>query len=218
MQKKLEVAVIGLGKFGLTFGETLTNLGHKVIGLDLDPMRIQEAQDKLSLVYEANAINKDVLMQLELQDLDVVTVSVGNSMEASILVSLNLIEMGFDNIIVKAISPTHAKILQKLGIRRVIQPEAEVAALTARRIHYPGMLDFLPIGKGVLIQEVEVAHWAGKSLVDLNLRNNHGVLAAAIQPKGEANFQFVPDPQIPLNEGDKLLLIGNQGDVLALKP
>ena len=218
MQPKLEIGVIGLGKFGLTFGETLTNLGHKVIGLDLDPNRIQEAQDKLSLVYEANATSKEVLMQLELQDLDVVTVSVGDSMETSILVSLNLLEMGFDNIIVKAISPTHAKILQKLGVRRVIQPEAEVAALTARRIHYPGMLDFLPIGKGVLLQEVEIVHWAGKSLVDLNLRNRHGVLAAAIQPRGEANFRFVPDPKVPLNEGDKLLLMGNQDDVLSLKP
>jgi trk system potassium uptake protein TrkA len=218
MQTKLEAGVIGLGKFGLGLGSTLTELGHLVVGVDADPERVRAAQETFSRVYEANGTDMAALTQLRFQDLDVVAVSVGSSMETSILVTLNLQELGIRNIVAKAVSTPHAKVLRKLGVTRVIQPETDVAVHTAYRLHNPGMLDFLPIGRGVLIQELVVDSWEKKNLLELNLRNASEVLVAAVRGVGDSEYRFVPDPKKPFARGDKLLVIGTREAVISLKP
>ena len=217
MRKKLEVGVIGLGKFGLQLAGTLTELGHRVIGVDADEQHVRPAQEMLAQVYLADATNRTVLEQLRFQDLDAVAVSVGGSMETSILVTLNLQEIGVPKIIVKAVSAAHRKVLKRLGAHHVIQPEADVAIHTAHRLVNPGMLDLLPVGGGVLVQENVVDAWAGKNLLSLNLRTNSSILVAAVKHAGENEYRFVPDPNIPFGKGDKVLLIGKQDAVLALK-
>ncbi|MDR2051081.1 MAG: TrkA family potassium uptake protein [Deltaproteobacteria bacterium] len=218
MKTKLEVGVIGLGKFGLGIGSTLTELGHRVIGVDADPDRVRAAQEQFSQVYEANAADMAALTQLQFQYLDVVAVSVGSSMETSILVVLNLQELGLRNIIAKAVSGPHARVLQRLDVKRIIQPELDVAVHTAYRLHNPGMLDFLPIGGGVLIQELVVDAWEKKNLLELNLRDASGVLVAAVRGQEDTEYRFVPDPKKPFAKGDKLLVIGTQESVISLKP
>ncbi len=102
--KKLEIGIVGLGKFGLQLGRTLTGMGHTVVGLDTGEARVRLAQDVLAQVYQANAADIAVLQQLRFQDLDIVFVSVGDSMETSLLVVLNLQELGAHKIGVKAAS------------------------------------------------------------------------------------------------------------------
>ncbi len=218
MRKKLEVGVIGLGKFGLQLGGTLTELGHRVVGIDGNEHRVRLAQDMLSQVYHADASEKHVLDQLRFQDLDAVAVSVGGSMETSVLVTLNLQELGVPHIIAKAVSAAHKKVLQRLGAHQVIQPEADVATQTAHRLSNPGMLDLLPLGGGVLVQEITVDVWAGRTLLELNLMNRFGVLAAAVKKGAETEFKFVPDPNAPFAKGDKMVVIGKVDAVLGLKP
>ena len=217
MRKRLEVGVIGLGKFGMQFAATLMELGHRVVGIDESDIRVQKAQELLSQVYQADATEKNVLQQLRFQDLDAVAVSVGGSMETSILITLNLQEIDVPKIIVKAISSSHRKVLRRLGAHQVIQPEADVATHTAHRLTNPGMLDLLPVGGGVLVQESVVEAWEGKSLISLNLRNNSSILVAAVKKLAEDEYRFVPDPHLTFAKGDKVLLIGKQDAVLALK-
>ncbi len=218
MKKKLEVGIIGLGKFGLQLGATLTDLGHRAVGVDADEHRVHTAQDMFSQVYQGDAADLELLKQLRFQDFDAVAVSVGRSMEASILVTLNLQELGAPHIIVKAAGPEHKKVLTRLGAHQVIQPEADVAVQTAYRLSVPGMLDLLPLGGGVLVQEIAVDAWEGKTLKDLNLRTDHGVLVAAVKRAGEQEFEFVPDPVYRFGKGDELLVIGRQDAVLRLRP
>ncbi len=218
MRNKLEVGVIGLGKFGLQFGGTLTELGHRVVGVDAGEQRVRLAQDVLSQVYQGDASDKHLLDQLRFQDLDAVAVSVGGSMEISVLVTLNLQELGVKRIIAKAISAAHKKVLQRLGAHQVIQPEADVAVQTAQRLSNPGMLDLLPLGGGVLVQEITVDVWAGKNLLELNLMNTSGVLVAAVRRLQDPEFRFVPDPAAPFAKGDQLVVLGPQDAVLGLRP
>lgn len=218
MRKKLEVGIIGLGKFGGTLGATLAELGHRVVGVDDHESRVRHLQDVFSQVYVGDASDKSMLEQLRFQDLDAVAVSVGGAMETSILVTLNLQELGVRHIIAKAVSTEHGKILRRLGAHQVIQPEADVAVQTAHRLSNPGMLDLLPLGGGVLVQEIEVREWEGKTLRELNLMNTHGVLVAAVKRAGDTEFRFVPDADAPCTRGDKMVLIGSQDAVLALKP
>lgn len=218
MNKTLEVGVIGLGKFGFQAASTLVELGHKVIGIDSRPEVVRVAQDTLTRAFEANALDRAALEQLRLQDLDAIIVSVGESMESSILITLDLLELGAERLIVKAISPAHKKVLKRLGVHQVIQPEADAAVHTAYRLHNPGTLDFLGEGGGILIQELTVVAWAGKSLLDLDLREKHSVLIAAKRGPAQEEFEFVPDPKLPFAKGDRLLAIGRAEAISELVP
>lgn len=215
MRKKLEIGVIGLGKFGLELAATLTELGHRVVGVDASELKVRAARDYVAQVFVGDAMDRAVLTQLRFQDLDAVAVSVGGSMETSILVTLNLQEIGVKEIIVKSVSAAHRKVLRRIGATRVIQPEADVAVLTAHRLSHPGMLDLLPLGAGVLVLEALVNAWDGKTLVSLNLPNK-GVLVAAVKRRGEKDYRFVPDPSEPLTRGDSVLLMGERQAVMDL--
>ncbi len=216
--KKLEIGIVGLGKFGLQLGRTLTGMGHTVVGLDTGEARVRLAQDVLAQVYQANAADIAVLQQLRFQDLDIVFVSVGDSMETSLLVVLNLQELGARKIGVKAASIEHRKVLTRLGVDLVILPEHDVATHVAHRLANPGMLDLLPLGGGVLVQELVVDKWAGRTLLDLKLVNDYGVMVVAVKSVGGKEYRFVPQAHETLKRGDALVVIGKQEDVLRLVP
>ena len=120
MYKNKEVGVIGLGKFGLSLATALTDLGIKVVGVDVNPEYVRRAQDVLAQTFEADATDEKALSQIGIQDLERVIVSTGDSMEASILVVLNLLSIGVKNIWVKAISEAHERVLYKLGVPFVV--------------------------------------------------------------------------------------------------
>ncbi|MDL2321604.1 TrkA family potassium uptake protein [Desulfosarcina sp. OttesenSCG-928-B08] len=216
--KKKEVGVIGIGKFGFSLAQTLTELGHRVVGLDQDTDRVQRLSHDLAAVYSGDATDKSVLEQLRFQDLDTVVVSIGNSMESSILTVLNLLDLNVRELIVKAGSPQHAIVLRRLGVHQVVQPEMEIARQTAHRINNPGLLDFLTLGGGTLLQTVTVKKWAGKTLMELNLPTDHGIMAVAEKNKGDHDFSFVPFPRKVLEEGGQLVLIGPAAKIMALEP
>ncbi|WP_027187072.1 potassium channel family protein [Desulfovibrio cuneatus] len=213
MKKKLEVAVIGLGKFGLNLGASLVEQGHYVVGVDTSEQRIRIAQDMLSKVYVGDATDKQLLEQLRIQDFNAVAVSTGNSMEASILTVMNLLDLGVRHIIAKAISPEHQKVLRRIGVQQVIQPEVDVAIQTALRLTHPGMLDFLPLGGGIMLQELTVGSWAGQSLMELDLRNRYGVMVVAVKGVHDAEYTFVPAPTTRFSAGDTLVVVGKHDSI-----
>lgn len=218
MGKKLEIGIVGLGKFGLQLARTLVSLGHKVVGVDMSETRVHQAQDIIDQVYRADASDMSVLRQLRFQDLDCVVVSVGESMEASLTVILNLQDLKVSRIWVKAVNREHRKILKRLGVEEAVVPEVDVATMTAHRLDNPGMLDLIPRYGGILVQEFEVNLWAGKSLIELDLMNRHSVLVLAVRKEGEDVWHFVPRANTLLDKGDTLMLVGRQENVKELNP
>ena len=214
MGKKLEVGVIGLGKFGFALAERLVEIGHSVVGVDGEERAVRRAQTVLAQVYQADAKDKEALEQLGFQDLDHVMVSVGRSMEASILVALNLQELKVPKVWVKAISEEHQKVLDRLGVDMVVFPEQYVARQLAYRMAVPGLLDYLPLGEGMMVREVAVGKWAGKTLRDLNLPSTHNIQVVATKALGDMEFSFVPKADRALVKGDVLVLLGKSEDVL----
>lgn len=187
-EKKLEIGIIGLGKFGLRMATTLVSLGHTVVGIDMSETRVQLAEETLNSVYRADATNISVLRSLHIQDLDWVVISVGQSVEQSLNVTLNVQELGGPKILVKASNEEHRKILQRLGVDRALVPETDAAVMAAHQLTYPGMLDLIPKYGGIAIQELRVDHWDGKTLVDLNLMQRFNVMVMGIRPVGEHSF------------------------------
>jgi trk system potassium uptake protein TrkA len=217
-EKKLEIGVIGLGKFGLRMATTLVSLGHTVIGIDMSETRVQRAEDTLDSVYKADATNIAVLRSLHVQDLDWVVISVGQSVEQSLSITLNVQELGGPKIWVKASNEEHKKILQRLHVTRAMIPETEAAVMAAHQLTHPGMLDLIPKYGGIAIQELRVDKWDGKTLVELNLMQEFSVMVMGIRPAGNNEFMFVPPAMTVLHKGDSLVVAGKADSMSSLKP
>lgn len=213
MGKGTEIGVIGLGKFGFHAASTLIELGSVVLAVDQDQEIVQRASDLLGHIYQADGTDKKALEQLGFQHLDHVIVSIGRSMEASILTVLNLQELGTKNIWVKAISHEHEKLLKRLGVDHVIFPEEFVAYQIAHRLAVPGILDYLSLSEGVILQERKVDKWEGETLRGLKLRSRFNVQVVAIKKAGEDKLNFVPEADRPLQANDSLMIIGHAKDV-----
>ena len=217
-EKKLEIGIIGLGKFGLRMASTLVSLGHTVVGIDMSEAHVQRAEEVLESVYKADATNIAALRSLHVQDLDWVVISVGQSVEQSLNITLNVQELGGPKIWVKASNEEHRKILQRLRVHRATVPETEAAVMAAHQLTYPGMLDLIPKYGGIAIQELRVNNWDGKTLVDLNLMKRNNVMVLGVRPAGQRTFQFVPPAMTELCRGDTLVVAGRAEDVAALEP
>lgn len=145
MNRTLQAGVIGLGKFGYKFGKTLMELGHTVVGIDVDPDNIKRAQHVFSQVFQADATDKKSLDQMGVGDLTHVLVSVGDSIAASAMISMYLKELGVPVVWVKAINGDHEKLLQKIGVDEVVMPEHLAAKQLANRMAIPGFIELLPL-------------------------------------------------------------------------
>ncbi len=216
MSRKLEVGIVGLGKFGLSLALALSELGNDVVGVDKDGEHVRRAQDSLSQIYQADATDEKALEQIGFKDLNKVIVSTGNSMEASILVVLNLQSLGINDIWVKAISAEHERVLYKLDVPFVVFPEEYVALQLAHRLAAPGIHDYLGLGKDVVTREILVHQWVGKTLRELNLTNTFSVQVIAYRNAGVASFSFVPQADVKLQEGDVLVLLGKTENVMKI--
>ena len=215
MSTHLELGVIGLGEFGLQLARTVAAMGHKVIGVDISQARVQQAQQELDQVYRADAAEEGVLRQLRFQDLDCAVVSVGE-VELSLSITLDLQSLHLPDIRVRAVNVAHRKILARLGISQVILPEHDVAVMTAHRLLNPGLIDLIPKYGGIMVQELTVDAWAGKTLSELHLAGEYQILVLAIRRAGDKDFRFVPGASTRFERGDTLLVVGRLEDVRKL--
>lgn len=211
-----EFGVIGLGKFGLSLARSLVHHGQKVVGMDSDPEKVKVASEILIQVFQAEAVDKVALEQLGFGELSTVIVSTGHSMEASILITLFLKELGCKSVTVKAMSLDHEAVLKKVGADEVIFPERYAAEQLAAKLAVPGLIDYLPLGTNIILKELVVDKWAGKTLRELNLTNAFGIQVVAVRGVAERQFVFVPKADLPLQQGDTLAVIGRGESLLNL--
>lgn len=218
MKRKLQIGVIGLGKFGLKVGQVLTDLGHEVMGIDMADSKIREAQHIFSRVYQLDATHKDALEQVRVQDLEYVVVSVGDSISASVMIVMYLKEMGVTNVFAKAIHKDHEKILLKIGANEVIIPEYMAATHMANTIAMPGFVEYLPFDQSMALKEFTVSAWKGKTLRDIDVTNTYGIQIIAVKKASIPGYKFIPKASDVLQEGDCIVALGDMNDLLAVKP
>lgn len=208
MAKFIQAGVIGLGKFGYKFGEALINDGVNVLGIDHEPDYVRRAQGVFTQVLQADATDREALVQMGVADLSHVLVSIGDSIAGSAMISMYLKELGVPLVWVKATNSDHAKLLKKLGVDEVIIPEHMAARHLANRITIPGFIDHFPFNKEMVLKEMPIAQWAGKTLRQLNLTNEYRIQVIAVKRAGEAQYTFIPKADDTLHEGDILVVIG----------
>ncbi len=208
MAVKLLVGVIGLGKFGFWFGQNLVELGHEVLGLDVNPDNVRRAQNIFSQVYEADAMDKEALKQIGFTDVTHALVSVGESISASTMISMYLKELEIPNVWVKAVHFDHKKLLNKIGVDKVIIPEQVAAQQLANRVAMPGFIDYLPFDHSMVLKELKVKEWAGRTLREIDLTNRFNIQIIAVKKAGDNRFRFIPKADDTVGEGDTMIVIG----------
>lgn len=175
---KKKFAVIGLGKFGTKLVEELSNMGLEVIAIDDDISAIEKVKNVASESLILDAINKEALEKSGVKDVDCVIVGFGKDMEASILVTTLLKEIGAKEIIARAENPLHAKILKKVGADRVVFPEEDMAVRLAHAIHFPGVHEYIDISGPWDLAELKISKDSkliGKKIVDIRNKFKEGI-------------------------------------------
>jgi trk system potassium uptake protein len=218
MAGNIQVGIIGLGKFGLSFGVSLIEMGHQVLGIDKDTEKVKRAQHILTNVYQADNIDKTVLSQIGFKDLVHALVSVGESITDSTMIAMYLKELDIQDVWVKAVNEDHKKLLNKIGVNNVIIPEQIAASQLANRLAIPGFIDYLPFDREVVLKEITIHEWAGKSLRQVNLSNRFNAQVIAIKKANENKFRYIPKADDIMTAGDILVVIGNFDMLSKIKP
>ena len=165
--------VIGLGTFGFSVAQSLFEKGHEVVAIDISEELVQRCRDHVSQAITADATNRETLEALGVKDSDYAIVSVGDRIDASILITLHLTELGVENIVVKAVNDTHGKILTKIGATEIVFPEKQMAVRIADRIGHKGVMDQIQLSDNLSILEITVPErLVGVNLKDSKIRQN----------------------------------------------
>jgi trk system potassium uptake protein len=205
-------AVIGLGKFGATVVRSLHARGHEVVAIDRDRPRVQEVRDSSTQAIEADATDQDTLRALGIHDADAVVVSLGERMDASILVTLYLRELGVKHVVVKAVSEDHGKVLHLIGATEIVHPERDTARRVARGLGVRSIVEYLPLAADSSLVELHVPPgFVGQTLAELDIRRRHQVLVVAIK-RGE-DLVIATGGDERLQAGDVLVLVGRDKDL-----
>ena len=213
----MKFAVIGYGSFGSNAAKTLFEKGHDVLVIDRDRERIAAAKDFATNAVMTDSAVKENLEALGLQEMDVVIVSMGHEMEASILTTLYLRELGARKILTKALSDDHAKVLEAVGATEVVYPEKDMAVRTALRLSSPNILEYLPLSNGITIQEIAPPErFIGKTLKELDLINRFGVQVIAIKEIIPDNVVVIPRADFVIKDSDVLVVIGEEKELAKL--
>ena len=205
-----QFAVIGCGRFGSSVAKTLYNEGHDVLVIDKDPVIVQEIADQVTYAVQVDTIDESALKSLGLTNYDVVIVSIGADIQASILTTLICKEIGVKKIIAKAQTEIHGRLLNKVGADSVVFPERDMGV--AHNLVSPSILDYIELSPDYSIVEISVLdEWEGKSLLDLRLPSKYGVNILAIKHENDINIS--PNANYKIVLGDVLVVIGNNKDL-----
>ncbi len=207
----IKFAIIGLGSFGGNVAKTLYEKGHEVLAIDKDTHKIEAAKSFSSHAVIMDSVDKESLEAVGIREMDVVVVSLGPEMEASILTVLHLSELGVKRIVAKALTEDHAKILEAIGATEVIYPEKDMAVRTALRLMSPNIMECLPLLSGISIQEIAPPEkFIGKTLRELDLRNKFGIQVIAVRELVPERTVYVPRADFVVKDSDVLIVMGDE--------
>lgn len=211
-----QYAVIGLGRFGASVAVTLSKLGHDVLAIDKDETLVHALAEEVTHVVQADAREEENIRALGLRNFDCVVVAIGDDVESNILIALMLKEMGVKQVVAKAQSELHGKVLQRLGVDRIIFPERDMGMRLAYNLQTGNVLDLIELAPDYSLMEITPPGWfIGKSLLEINLRAKHQLSVVVV--KKRKGIVAVPGADTVIEEGDALVVVGLNKDLAALQ-
>lgn len=206
--------VIGLGRFGAAVAQELSALGQEVLALDIDAENVQHISDQVTQAIQGDAQDEAVLRSVGARNFDCCVVAVGADMEASILITVMLKEMGAKYIVAKAMTPIHARVLERVGADRVVLPEIDMGQRLAQRLARTNVVDYIGVSDEFSIVEIHPPKsWVGNSLGKLGVRAKHQINVLAIRHGEGGQVDVNPKPDKVIGPDDLLIVIGTNEQV-----
>lgn len=200
------ILVLGLGRFGGAIAETLVKLGHEVLAADIDHKIVQSYAGRLTHVVEADTTDEEALRQLGVDEFDRAVVAIGTNIEASILTTSVLVDLGVETIWAKAITSAHGRILERVGATRVVRPEHEMGERVAHLVVDRAM-NYIEFEDGfALVETKPPRQYVGKTLGEAGIRKAHGVTVVCIKRRGE-DFTYATADTV-IGDDDLLIVAG----------
>ena len=210
--KMKSVLLIGLGRFGRHIAKTLDELGHQTMAIDVKEDRVNAVLPYVTSAQIGDSTNEDFLDTLGVGNFDVCFVAIGDDFQNSLETTSLLKEKGAKMVVSRAARDVHAKFLLRNGADQVVYPERELANWTAIRYTANHISDYIEVGEGCSIIEVEIPkEWIVNEIQDLDLRRKYKINVLAIKKENDMNLQVMPDTV--LKEGANLLVLGKTHDI-----
>ena len=216
MSKNKQFVVIGLGRFGESVAKTLYGLGHDVLAIDMDEDMVQEISDSVTHAVQMDATDESALRTLGLRNFDVAVVTIGSNIQASVMVTLLVKDLGVKYIIAKGQSDLHAKVLYKICADRVVLPEKDMGVRVAHNLVSASILDYIELSPDYSIMEMKaLEEWNGKNLTELKLRSRYGINVMAIKKDDDINIS--PSADEVISSDDIIVAIGSAEDLAKIE-
>lgn len=200
--------VIGLGRFGSEAARQLCRLGCEVLAMDVRPDLVQHVANDVTHAVVGDGQDKEVLRALGAGNFDCAIIAIGDDLAASVLTAMNLKELEVPYIVCKAHDETHRRVLEKLGVDRVVIPEYEYAGKLARSLSSHNVLDYIELSEDYGILEVPAPKsWVGKTILELNVRAKLGVNIIAVESGKVTNVS--PSADYKILAGDIMVVLGD---------
>ncbi|MGP9539467.1 potassium channel family protein [Brachybacterium sp. AOP43-C2-M15] len=205
------VLVIGLGRFGASIALTLEKLGTQVLAIDSNEELVQKHSGQLTHVVRADATQPEVLEQVGAGDFSIAVVGVGTSIESSVLIAANLVDLGRPVIWAKAISVAHGRILQRIGCHHVVYPEADAGKRVAHLVN-GRLMDFIEFDDDFAIVKMRPPREVqGMTLADSDIRQRHGVTVVGVKSPGKDFTYAVPETMVAAHD---LLIVSGRTELI----
>lgn len=212
---KKSILIIGIGKFGTHLAEKLNDLGHEVMLFDKNSEGIERIAAHFADAQIGDYTNADLLGGLDVASFDAVCVTIGDDLEASMVVTLLLKKLGARYVVTRARSDTEAELLRKVGADEVVYADGDATDRLAVRLGGNNIFDYIELAGGYAIFEVPVLKaWAGKTIAELDIRRRYKINIVAI--KNDEVLDPTPMPDYRFKADDHILVIGKSRDVFRL--
>ena len=215
--------VFGLGTFGMQTAQALYRGGATVLVIDYNEQMVEHVSASVTQAVCAEATDEEALQAVGVFDANAAIVALRRHFDTSVLVTHLLKARGVKEILVQVDSEKEADAIRAVGATAVIFPERDMAERIARALLVPDLAEQIPLGDDVGIIETPCPpHFVSKTLIDLDIRRNFGVMVIAIKSrllaeKGKEKVEVAPPPDQPLRPGDRLLVIGHSSALARFK-
>jgi trk system potassium uptake protein TrkA len=205
-----QYAVIGLGHFGTSVARTLGRLGQEVLAIDTNEERLRYIADEVTHTLVADTTDVRVLNSIGIKNFDVVIVAIGENVQANIMTTLLLKEIGVPYVVAKALNKMEGRVLEKVGADRVVYPERDMGKRIAHNLVVSNLVDYIELPQGFRIMEVMATkEMFDKNLRNLNFRSKYSVNIILIK-RSSGEVLFTPGPEDVIQMGDLLVLAGEK--------
>lgn len=209
-----QIAIIGLGKFGMSVAKFLSKYDYDELAIDDSESLIEEVVPYVTRAIRLNAIDSEALKAVGIKNFDIAVIGIGDNIEASLMIALTLKELGIPNIIAKARDEKHAKLLEMIGVNKIVQPEIDSAMRLVNSLTTTYIKDKMELSKEYSMIEIETPKiWIGKTFSELALRQKHSINVVCVKRNGDVIF---PTANYKLEENDLLLVMASNKELSVL--